>query len=164
MKNRQFIDDLKSGVFANMIRENMINEKFNNSKEVYNTLKPMMAMHRDVEKLYVIFLNATNGVMDIVPMFSGSIVGSPVYPREIIKAVIEKGAVSIILGHNHPSGDCKPSPEDISITKKIQFALACVNVSLHDHVIVGNNGEFYSFAENHIPKFKDEIRDFFKPY
>ena len=161
MKNRQFIEDLKSGVFANMVREEMINEKFNNSKEVYNTLKPLMAMHSDVEKLYVIFLNAKNSVLDIVPMFSGSITGSPVFPREIIKAVLERKAVAVIIAHNHPSGDCKPSREDISTTKKIQFALTCVNATLHDHIIVGSNGEFFSFAESHIPRFQGEMIDFF---
>ena len=161
-KKEQFLEDLKSGVFVDMIREEMINESFQNSKEVYNTLKPMVSTHSDVEKLYVIFLNAKNGVIDIVPMFSGSISASSVYPRELIKAVLEKKAVSIILAHNHPSGDCKPSPEDISITRKIQFALSCIDVQLHDHIIIGNHGEFFSFGNDYIQNFKNEISDFFR--
>ena len=163
-KREQFLKDLKSGVFVDMIREEIINEHFQNSKEVYNTLKPMVATHSDVEKLYVIFLNARNGVIDIVPMFSGSISASSIYPRELIKSVIEKKAVSVILAHNHPSGDCKPSPEDILITRKIQFGLSFIDVSLHDHIIIGSNGEYFSFGDNIIPDFKKEISVFLREY
>ena len=145
-KREQFLKDLKSGVFVDMIREEIINEHFQNSKEVYNTLKPMVATHSDVEKLYVIFLNARNGVIDIIPMFSGSISASSIYPRELIKSVIEKKAVSVILAHNHPSGIAEPSQADKQITQRLRDALALVEIRMLDHIVVGD-GELTSFAE-----------------
>ncbi len=161
-KKDQFINDLKSGVFANMVSEAMRGEAFNNSKEIYNTLKPLVATHDDVEKMYCIFMDAKNRIIEIDPMFSGTISQAPVYARELVKAAIRLKATAMILAHNHPSGQTDPSPEDMSITKQTQFALSVISVTLHDHVVLGANGKFFSFADQGlIAGFKHDIDVFF---
>jgi DNA repair protein RadC len=80
-------------------------------------------------------------------MATGTIDQTPVYPREIIKRILVHEAGAIILVHNHPSGSAKPSTSDIELTVQIVNACKTVNVSVHDHVIIGR-GEYYSFKTN----------------
>lgn len=140
-----FWEDLKSGRFASMIKESSKGNVLANGMEVCNIMKPIFARHDDVEKMYCIFLDAKNKVIEIEKMFSGSIRSSAVYPREIVKKVLRLKASAIILTHNHPSGSITPSTEDLMITAKICIALSSIDVALHDHLIIGEN--FYSFAE-----------------
>jgi DNA repair protein RadC len=80
-------------------------------------------------------------------MNTGTIDQAPVYPREIIKRALFHEASAIILVHNHPSGDTKPSRADIELTNKIVETCSAVNIAVHDHVIIGNN-IYYSFKSN----------------
>ncbi len=80
-------------------------------------------------------------------MASGTIDQTPVYPREIIKRALFHEAGAIILVHNHPSGNTKPSKSDIELTKKIVEACSGVSISVHDHVIVSSS-ECFSFKSN----------------
>jgi DNA repair protein RadC len=84
----QFWQDLKSGRFVSMVKESAKGRRLSNSQEVYNVLKPMLAEQDDVEKVYIIFLDAQNKILAIEKMFSGSITASSIYPREIIKRII----------------------------------------------------------------------------
>ncbi|MBT6690426.1 DNA repair protein RadC [archaeon] len=140
-----FWEDLKSGRFASMIKESSKGNALSNALEVCNIMKPFFARHEDVEKMYCIFLDAKNKIIAIEKMFSGSIRSSAVYPREIVKLVLEKKAAAVILTHNHPSGCETPSSEDFMITARITIALSSIEVALHDHLIIGEN--FYSFAD-----------------
>jgi len=133
-----FWQDLKSGRFASMVKESSRGQTVSNSAEVYNILKPVVAEHDDVEALYGIFLDAKNHIIKIEKLSSGSITGSPVYPREIVKRVISLKAAAIVLAHNHPSGDTTPSKEDKEITFRVGLVLHAVGVALHDHTIIGN--------------------------
>ena len=101
----------------------------------------------DKELFGVIFLNGRNQVITTEIMFEGSVTQSAVYPREIIKRILELDAASIIVGHNHPSGNLNPSNNDLSITKKIKKACELIDCCLHDHLIVVQNGEFTSFVD-----------------
>lgn len=80
-------------------------------------------------------------------MFKGTINAARVYPREIIKRALELNAVWLILVHNHPSADCRPSQEDEQLTQQLQSILTILNMGIIDHLIVGG-GEVFSFAEN----------------
>jgi len=141
----RFWEDLKSGHFTSMIKESSKGNVLANGMEVCNIMKPIFARHDDIEKMYCIFLTAKNKIIAIEKMFSGSIRSSAVYPREIIKRVLELKAVAIILTHNHPSGSTEPSAEDRIITARIGVALSSIDVALHDHLIIGE--KYYSFAE-----------------
>ena len=101
-------------------------------------------LNADREKLVCLMLNTKNVVigMDVVSL--GTLTMSVAHPREIFKSAILKNAASIILGHNHPSGDPTPSREDIQMTERITRAGEILGIKLLDHVIIGENGT-YSF-------------------
>jgi DNA repair protein RadC len=104
-----------------------------------------LAMGRSkIEEFRVLFLNHRHALIADEVMQRGTINHTPVYPREIVKRALELAASAVILLHNHPSGDATPSKADIDITKKIIEAAATVGVSVHDHVIVTETGN-YSF-------------------
>lgn len=97
-----------------------------------------------VEEFRVLFLNHRHALIADEVMQRGTVNHTPVYPREIVKRALELSASAVILLHNHPSGDPTPSKADIDITKKIIEAAATVNVTVHDHVIITQDGH-YSF-------------------
>ncbi len=156
---KSFWEDLKSGKFASMIKESSKGNAVSNAHEGFNIMKPFYAGQDDIEKMYCIFMDAKNKIIKIEKLFSGTISSAAVYPREIVKKVLELKATAIIISHNHPSGDITPSSSDFMITAQIHAALASINVALHDHLIIAK--DFYSFAEHgFLEKTKQEYQDF----
>jgi len=100
---------------------------------------------RDVEHFIVIYLSNQNKVIMTEVVASGTINSSAVYPRQIAIKVLEKEAANIILAHNHPSGETIPSNSDRAVTKKLQTALAALDIDILDHIIIGE--DHYSFAD-----------------
>jgi DNA repair protein RadC len=138
MKLETFWEELKSGRFASMVKESSKGQCVANSQQVYNIMKPLFAENSDVETVYCIFLDTKNKILGIEKMFSGSIAASAVYPREIVKRLIALKASAFVMVHNHPSGEVTPSVEDQSITIRVGIAAASIDVSFHDHIIIGN--------------------------
>lgn len=102
--------------------------------------------NEDREHFVVMMLSTKNVVNAIHTASIGSLNSAIVHPREVFKAAIVNNASSIIVGHNHPSGDPTPSPEDVEVTKRLRDAGEVVGIDLLDHVIVGD-GRFYSLKE-----------------
>ena len=144
--SKSFWKDLKSGHFVSMVKETSQGQILSNSQEVYNVMKPLFAENDDVETVYCIFLNAGNRILAIEKMFSGTISSSAIYPRELIKRVIALKSCAVVLTHNHPSGFVEPSAEDKAITTKLAMALTILDVTLHDHIIIGDG--FHSMADS----------------
>lgn len=101
------------------------------------------------EKFIVVSLNSANKVTRYETISVGSLNSSVVHPREIFKFAIENSSASIILIHNHPSGNLEPSQEDILITKKLVEAGTILNISVLDHLIIAGNS-FTSLVERRI--------------
>jgi DNA repair protein RadC len=100
-----------------------------------------MAMaHAPREQFRVLFLDAKNQLIADEVLNEGTVDHAPVYPREIARRALELSAASVILVHNHPSGDPKPSAADIEITKDVVAAAATIGVLVHDHIVVGRQG------------------------
>lgn len=93
-----------------------------------------------------LFLDTRHRLICYEALFRGTIDGASVYPREIVKHALGCDAAAVILGHNHPSGDCEPSEADRSITLRISKALALVDIRLLDHLVVSRSGHV-SLAE-----------------
>lgn len=74
-------------------------------------------------------------------MGHGTVGHVPVYPREVAKRALELNASAVILVHNHPSGDPTPSREDIAMTARVLAACAAIDVTVHDHIVVGKTSE-----------------------
>lgn len=103
--------------------------------------------HKQNEILFAIFLNAKNEVLSTKELGEGTVSQASAFPRKIVEEALKQKATSIILAHNHPGGIAEPSEHDESITTEIQKALALVEISLQDHIILANN-EYYSFKRN----------------
>ena len=93
--------------------------------------------HLPVERVRVLFLNSKNVLIANETMWEGSIDESAVYIREIMRRALDLHATAIIVVHNHPSGDPAPSQQDIRLTRDLAEAGRHLNVTLHDHIIVG---------------------------
>jgi len=157
MEKNQFWAALKSGEFASMVKESSKGKQLFSPKDVFNVMKPIFAEKDDIERLYCIFMNVKNRVIAIEKMFDGTINHSMVYPREIIKRVIQLKSTSIILVHNHLSGDTEPSSDDKKITMKVGVSLWSMDVNLHDHIIVGDS--YHSMADSgYIQKINTRMR------
>jgi DNA repair protein RadC len=98
------------------------------------------------EVFIVLLLDSKNGVKHEITLSTGTLNASLVHPREVFKAAIDHLAASVIVVHNHPSGNREPSREDVEITKQLVEAGKIVDIPLHDHIIVGGDG-YTSFAE-----------------
>ncbi len=93
----------------------------------------------DREYFRVLYLDRKNGLITMENISIGGLHSSIVHPREVFKTAVKKSAASIILVHNHPSGDPSPSPEDIEITKRLKDAGELMGIKLIDHIIIGDN-------------------------
>jgi DNA repair protein RadC len=98
----------------------------------------------DVEQFRVLFLDKKNRLIADEVQQKGTVDHTPVYPREVVKRALELGASSIILVHNHPSGDPTPSRSDIAMTREIAAAAKALKIEVHDHLIIGR-GKHASF-------------------
>jgi len=101
------------------------------------------------EKFIVVCLNSANKIIKHEIISIGNLNSSVVHPREIFKSAIEHSSASIILIHNHPSGNPEPSNEDISITKKVVEAGKILDIPVFDHIIIAGN-LFTSFVEKRL--------------
>lgn len=101
----------------------------------------MAQMSREpTEQFRILFLDRKNKLLRDEVQGRGTVDHTPVYPREVVKRALELGASSIILVHNHPSGDPTPSGSDVEMTKDIVAAAKTLDISVHDHLIIGRHG------------------------
>lgn len=101
-------------------------------------LRPYFSDKRDQEEMLVITLDAKHRPIRITRTTRGVLDASLVHPREVYRIAVVDCAHSIILAHNHPSGDSQPSPEDIAVTRRIADAGRVLGIQLLDHLIVGD--------------------------
>lgn len=94
----------------------------------------------------VILLDNQHGVLGFERLFYGTLDSASVYPREVVKTVLNANAAAVIIAHNHPSGNPEPSQADIALTNRMREALNTIAVRLLDHLVVGGT-EITSFAE-----------------
>lgn len=115
------------------------------STDIYNYIKSQL-LDLPHEEFWVILLNRANVVMKKESISSGGVAGTVADPKIIFKKALEQLASSIILVHNHPSGNIKPSAADISLTKKMKEAGQFLDLPILDHIIFTDN-DYYSFAD-----------------
>ncbi|MFP4588673.1 MAG: RadC family protein [Candidatus Bipolaricaulota bacterium] len=118
--------DLSSGV------------KITGSQQVIEHLAPKMR-HLDREEFWVLHLSNSNELLREVVLFKGSLDEMQISPREIVKSCLNHNSKAIILAHNHPNGDARPSEEDLRATEEIDQAVSYVGVEVLDHIILGRD-------------------------
>ena len=115
------------------------------STDIYNYIKPQL-LDLPHEEFWVILLNRANVVMKKESISMGGVAGTVADPKIIFKKALEQLASSIILVHNHPSGNTKPSAADIALTKKMKEAGQFLDLPILDHIIF-TDSDYYSFAD-----------------
>lgn len=122
--------------------------KITSSKSVFDLLQPILG-ELPHEEFWIVYLNNSNKVLQQSQQSKGSITGTLVDVRLIMKEALECGAVAMILSHNHPSGTLKPSEADKQITQKIKKAAEGLDIKVLDHVII-TQSDYFSFADENI--------------
>lgn len=143
----EFITNLKLPFeFANRYLDDKTSHgrQINDASEVINYLRHSMR-GREYEIFKVLYLNNRNQIIKNDDASTGTLSSAPVYPRNIIYNALKYRASRLILAHNHPSGNPKPSKEDLAITNKIRNAANLFDINVIDHIIVAGN-KYYSFA------------------
>ena len=122
--------------------------KINGSAEVFNLMHPVLS-DLSHEEFWVLILNRSNRVIEKRRISQGGITGTVTDIRMILKMAIENLATSLILCHNHPSGNLQPSDADISITRRLKESASLMDITLLDHIIVAGKN-YFSFADENL--------------
>ena len=117
-----------------------------NSREAAQLLAPAMS-DLDHEEAWAIFLNPANGVIAAEMLSKGTLTCTAIDNRTVLRQALLRNAASIILCHNHPSGNERPSQSDIRLTEKMRRACSLLEIPLLDHIIITQD-RYYSFADD----------------
>ncbi len=120
-------------------------ETINSSADIYNLFSELRGKNR--ESFHVLSLNSRNRILDNSKVAVGSVNTVHISPVEVLKTALIKEAVSIICVHNHPSGDCSPSPEDRRLTERLARACSLMGIRFLDSMIIAAVG-YYSFSDS----------------
>jgi len=122
--------------------------KVQSSKDAYNSISPLLS-DLPHEEFWVIYLNRNNEILKQENISKGGVSGTIADSKIIFKCAIEALASAMILCHNHPSGNLKPSNADIQLTEKLKEAGKMLDISILDHLIIGEK-DYFSFSDEHL--------------
>ena len=132
--------------YGTLVNGGYSKKEIKSAKDVFDLLSSRVKDYNE-EHLYVICLDTKNFVNNIHRICIGTLNSSLIHPREVFKAAIKENSNSIILCHNHPSGDVSPSDEDNLITEKLKKFGEELGIKVLDHVIIGKE-KYWSWVEN----------------
>ncbi len=141
----RLVGELSGILYENKLKKEDI-LKISNKNTLIKFLRKKIAFD-DIERFYVLYLSNSNELIAVKEKSYGTLDKSAVYPREIYKEIIEYNAKAIIISHNHPSGNLKPSRSDIELTKEIKEGLKLFDALLLEHIIISKDS-YFSFLEN----------------
>jgi DNA repair protein RadC len=136
---------IAQAVAVEYLREKSLQKPMcNSSQEIYDYFYLSM---RDLKKevIKAAYLNSQNEIIEIQDLSSGTVDSTYIYPREVMEGAIKYQAASLVLVHNHPSGNPQPSQNDRELTRNMVYIGSLMQIKLLDHIIIGEN-KFYSFA------------------
>ena len=127
------------------VEDEIVLDKIESSKSVFRVMQPLIGDLAH-EEFWIIYLNNSNKVLRKQQLSRGGMTGTLVDIRIVMKQALEEGATSIILAHNHPSGNPAPSDQDITLTKKLIAGGKLLDITVLDHIIVAGD-TYFSFAD-----------------
>jgi DNA repair protein RadC len=127
--------------FSDMLERNIVSC----SRDIYDAMLPLMIDLKH-EEFWILLMNQANHIVGKSLISKGGVSGTVVDSKMVFKPALDVLASGIILVHNHPSGNLKPSQQDIDLTRKLAQAGRLLDITVHDHVII-TNGNYYSFAD-----------------
>jgi DNA repair protein RadC len=136
--------DLVREIAARYGEKRILGQSFNSARQVYQHFKIRLGTARQ-EEFHVLILDNKHRIIHEKMITLGTLNQSLIHPREIFAPAIELRAASIILVHSHPSGDTKPSKQDIEITKRLSDVGEIMGIKILDHVIIGD--DYFSFVD-----------------
>ena len=138
-----------TAVFALARRRNesevIFREKITQSHQAFEIFKSLMG-DLPYEEFWILLLNRSNRILKKIRISEGGVSGTVVDPKKVFKTCLDNQACSIILGHNHPSGNTNPSEADTKLTKKLRDCGIMLDIDVLDHIIIGDD-KYYSFAD-----------------
>ncbi len=128
------------------------------SREVADYLiHSMRGLSREI--FTVLYLDAAHGIIDTEVLSEGTLTVNTVYPREVVKAALDRNAAALVIAHNHPSGNLRPSSQDEQLTRTLYLICSFMHIRLLDHLIIGQGDQVYSFADRGLMEsIRDECR------
>jgi DNA repair protein RadC len=126
----------------------IIKDKISGSKDVFELFTTNFS-NTDYEEFWILMLNRANRIINKINISEGGLSGTVVDPKKVFRYALENKASSIVLCHNHPSGNIQPSEADVKLTKKIKDAGTALDINVVDHIIIGNES-YYSFSDEGI--------------
>lgn len=130
-----------------LLKQEVSNTSVLNSFDKIKDYCYLKLAHKHNERFHILFLNLKYQLIAAEEHQHGTINHTPVYPREILARALALNASAVILVHNHPSGDPKPSEADIKLTDELSKILKISDITVYDHLIIGKSG-IYSFRQN----------------
>jgi DNA repair protein RadC len=119
--------------------------KVSSSRDAYNMLRPVLSDLRH-EEFWLLLLDRANKVIKKLQLSKGGVAGTVVDPKLVFKLAVDHLASGIIMFHNHPSGNLKPSDSDLKLTKRLKSSGELLEIAVLDHIIITNTG-FFSFVD-----------------
>ena len=139
-----------SAMFALARRRNesevILKDKITQSHQAFELFKALMG-DLPYEEFWILLLNRSNRLLKKIRISEGGVSGTVVDPKKVFKLCLDNQACSILLGHNHPSGNIQPSEADTKLTKKLRDCGMMLDVDVLDHIIIGDD-RYYSFADD----------------
>jgi len=136
------------GVARRYLQQRIIGKRYiHSSKEVSDYLIHLMR-GLEHEVFTVVYLDAAHAILDAEILSEGTITVNTVYPRELVKAALSKNASALVIAHNHPSGSLIPSDQDRQLTRSLHLVCSFMQITLLDHLIIGEGTTPYSFADH----------------
>lgn len=132
-----------------LLKQEVSNASVLNSFDKIKDYCYLKLAHKTNERFHILFLNLKYQLIAAEEHQHGTINHTPVYPREILSRALALNASAVILVHNHPSGDPKPSEADIKLTDELSKILKISDITVYDHLIIGKSG-IYSFRQNRL--------------
>ena len=123
-------------------------KKITTSKDVFNLFQPLLG-DMPHEEFWVLFMNRANNIIEKMRISMGGVAGTVIDVKIILKHALEKLASSVILCHNHPSGNVQPSKSDIDISKKLKEAASLMDINVLDHIVIADT-RYLSMADEGI--------------
>lgn len=146
------LDDNKHNI---LVKESACNfdcgDALDNPKAVAHVLNAVYRLSKQAEEhAYMIALNTKSKPLGVFEVSHGGVAATFFNPREILIRALLCGAAGVILAHNHPSGDCTPSKDDIGACVQLKKAADIIGVKLTDNIIIGENEKYFSFQQNNM--------------
>jgi len=140
MEDKLYVREIKLQYTTKKVRV----DKINNPKDIHKKFK--WIADNTVECFYVLYLNNKNFILGFSEVHKGTTMECLVHPREIFRTAVHLGCSNIVVIHNHPSDQIKPSPQDFDTTNRIKEAGHIIGIPLLDHMVI-TSGEYFSFKE-----------------